>query len=205
MSNQTLVFNDVKVNKKDFYSTKKAISLNLVDINNIVSYRIKQNNDTYKYFIGYLHDDDVIRPLCIVLPQMSGYIYFENGGKNMSFKTENVHLKYSEIWNNIKSILNVKLHSQPIYDENYIKTKVKTFNSMINTLFSGDKIPKVKIHYICISAICIDIALKKDKKNYRQTFLEQCKYKIKKGELTNLTDDEVILSSDYESDFESDE
>ena len=35
MSNQTLVFNDVKVNKKDFYSTKKTIPLNLVDINNI--------------------------------------------------------------------------------------------------------------------------------------------------------------------------
>ena len=71
MSNQTLVLNDVKVNKKDFYSTKKAIPLNLIDINNVlVSYRIKQNNDTYKYFIGYLHDDDVIGPLCIVLPQM---------------------------------------------------------------------------------------------------------------------------------------
>ena len=71
MSHQTLVLNDVKANKKDFYSTKKAIPLNLIDINYVlVSYRIKQNNDTYKYFIGYLHDDDVIRPLCIVLPQM---------------------------------------------------------------------------------------------------------------------------------------
>ena len=75
MSNQTLDFNDVKVNKKGFYSTKKAIPLNLVDINNIVvSYRIKQNNDAYKYFIVYLQDDDVIRPLCIVLTQMNGYI-----------------------------------------------------------------------------------------------------------------------------------
>ena len=144
MSNQTLVFNDVEVNKKDFYDTKKAIPFNLVDINNIVvSYRVKQNNDTNKYFIGYLHDDDVIRPLCIVLPQMGGYIkYFENGGKNMSFKSESedVYLKYNEIWNKIKNILNEKLHSQPIYDGKYIKTKVKTFNSMINTLFSGDNV-----------------------------------------------------------------
>ena len=76
------------MSKKDFYASKQAIPLNLVNINNIVlSYRIKRNNDSYKYFIGYLHDDDVIRPLCIILPQMSGYIkYFENGGKNMSFK-----------------------------------------------------------------------------------------------------------------------
>ena len=188
------MFNDVEVNKKDFYGTKKAIYLNLVDINNIVvSYRIKQNNDTYKYFIGYLHDDEVIRPLCIVLPQMSGYIkYFENGRKNMSFKIEDedVYLKYSEIWNTIKSILKLKLQSQPIYDEKYIKTKVKAFNSMINTLFSEDKIPKEKVHYICISAICIDNVLKRDKKNYPQTYLEQCKYKIKKRELTNFIDDE---------------
>ena len=120
----------------------------------------------------------------------------------MSFKIEDedVYLKYTKIWNKIKSVLNVKLHSQPIYDEKYIKSKVKTFNSMINTLFSGEKIPKEKIHYICISAICIDSVLKKDKKNYLQTYLEQCKYKLKKRELTNLIDDELILSSDYESD-----
>ena len=82
--NKTLVLNDVEVNKKDFYDAKKTIPLNLVNVNNIiVSNRIK-NNDTRKYFIGYLHDNDVIKPLCIILPQMSGYIkYFENGGKNM--------------------------------------------------------------------------------------------------------------------------
>ena len=89
--------------------------------NIVISYRVKQNNNTYKYFIGYSHDDGVIKPLCVILPQMSGYIkYFQNGEKNMSFKIENedMDLKYYEIWNKIKSILNVKFHSQPIYDEN---------------------------------------------------------------------------------------
>ena len=59
-----------------------------------------------KYFIGYLHDYDLIRPLCIILRQMSGYVkYFDNGGKNMSYKTEDksVYLKYTETWNKIKS------------------------------------------------------------------------------------------------------
>ena len=105
----------LKSNKKYIHASKQAIPLNLVNTNNIViSYRVKQSNDTYKYFISYPHDDDVIKPLCVILPQMSGYIkYFENGGKNMSFKTEDedVCLKYNEIWNKIKSILNVKLHS----------------------------------------------------------------------------------------------
>ena len=100
---------------------------------------------------------------------MSVYIkYFENGEKNMSFKIEHeyVYLKYNEIWNKIKSILNVKFHSQPIYDDKYIKTKVKTLNNSINTLFSGDEIPKERIHYFGISAICIDSTLRRDKKNY---------------------------------------
>ena len=45
------------MNKKDFHAPKKAIPLNSVHTNNIViSYRIKHNDDSYKYFIGYLHD-----------------------------------------------------------------------------------------------------------------------------------------------------
>ena len=118
----------------------------------------------------------------------------------MSFKTEDedVYLKYNEIWNKIKSILNVKLHSQPIYDDRYIKTKVKIFNNSINTLFPGDKIHKERIRYICISAICIDSVLRRDKKSYPQVYLEQCKYKIKKTELVSFIDDEVDLNSDYD-------
>ena len=130
MSKQTLRFIDIEFNKKDFYASKKAIPLNSVNTNKIViSYRIKHNDDNYKYFIGYVHDHAVIRPLCVILPQMSGYIkYFDNGGKNMSFKIEDesAYLKYAEIWNKLKSILNVKFHSEPIYDDKYIKTKIKT-------------------------------------------------------------------------------
>ena len=129
---------------------------------------------------------------------MSGYIkYFKNGSKNMSFNIEDVYLKYNKTWNKIKSVLNVKkLHSQPIYDEKYIKNKVKIFNSIINTLFSGDEIPKEKIYYIYIPAVCIDSILSVDKKNYPQVYLEQCKYKIKKRELVSFIDDEVDLSTD---------
>ena len=138
MGKQALKCSDIVVNKKEFYALKQAIPLNSVNANNIVvSCRIK-HDDGFKYFIGYLHDDDVIRPLCIILPQMRGYIkYFDNGGKNISFKIEDesLYLKYTEIWNKIKDMLNIKFHSQPIDNDKYIKTKVKAFNSMINTLF----------------------------------------------------------------------
>ena len=75
----------------------------------------------------------------------------------MPFKIEDesVYLKYTEIWNKIKNSLISKFYSQAIYGDKYIKTKVKTFSSMINTLFSGNEIPKETNHYICIAATCI--------------------------------------------------
>ena len=64
MSRQALKLNDIAVNKKDFYASKKAIPLNSVNTNNIViSYRVKHNDDSYKYFISYLHDGGMIRPM----------------------------------------------------------------------------------------------------------------------------------------------
>ena len=84
----------------------------------------------------------------------------------MSFKIEddNVFLRYSEIWNKIEKTLNIKFHSQPIYDEKYIKTKVKTFSNVINTVFSNNEIPKERNHYTCIAVINIDSVMKIDKK-----------------------------------------
>ena len=166
---KALVFNDAEMSKKEFYDAKKAIPLNLVDINNIiVSSKVKNNNEASKYFIGYPNGIDKINPLCIILPQMSGYIkYFENGGKNMSFKIEDdsVYITYNQIWNKIKDLLGVKFYSDPIYDDKYIRVKVKTFSEVINTLFTENKIPKEEIEYVCIPVVSVDSVLKVDKKN----------------------------------------
>ena len=73
---------------------------------------------------------------------------------------------------------------------------------MINTLFSGNKIPREKNHYICTAASCIDSVLKIGKKNYPQVYLEQCKiknkykYKIKRRKPVDFVDAEADLSSD---------
>ena len=81
MSAQKIKFGDKEVDKKKFYSSKEAILLDSVDLSKIVvSSRWKLNDTTYKYFCGYLNND-VIKPLCIILPQMNGYIkYFDDGG-----------------------------------------------------------------------------------------------------------------------------
>ena len=77
MSEQTLKFGNAVVNKKEFHVSKQAISLSLVNTNKIViSDKFKFSYDGSKYFIGYLHDNDIIRSLCIMLPQMRGYIKF---------------------------------------------------------------------------------------------------------------------------------
>ena len=71
---------------------------------------------------------------------------------------------------------------------------------MINTLFSGNEIPKKRNHYICIAAICVDSVLKVDKKNYLQVYLEQCKYKIKRKKPLDFIDADVDFSSDESND-----
>ena len=79
-----LIFDDVEVSKKEFYESKRAVNLSKVSADKIVvSNIIKGNNETNKVFIGYNSDiTDIVGPLCIILPQMSGWIkHFENGGK----------------------------------------------------------------------------------------------------------------------------
>ena len=155
----------------------------------LVSDKFKHSEDDFKYFVDYLHVVDVIRPLCITLAPMSGYIkYFDNDRKNMSFliEDESVYLKYTKILNKIKKSLSIKFHSQPIDDDNYIKTKVKTFGETINTFFSNNKVPKERNHYICIAAICVDSVLKIAEKNHAQVYLEQCKYKEKQKEISRF-------------------
>ena len=75
MSSKKIKFGDKEVDKKEFYSSKQAISLDSVDLNKIVvSNKWKINDTTYKYSCGYLNN--VIQPLCVILPQISGYIKY---------------------------------------------------------------------------------------------------------------------------------
>ena len=118
---------------------------------------------------------------------MSGYIrYFDNGGKNMSFITDDkkVYEKYNKIWNVVKSLLKLKSTASPIRDEKYILAKLKIFKKKNLTTFNNNNIvPMEKNHYICIPAIDIDSVLKIDKKAYPQA---------KKRKLVSFIDSEII-------------
>ena len=187
------------------YSSKQAISLNSVDLDKIVvSNKWKINETTYKYLCGYLNND-VIQPLCVILPQMHGYIkYFLNDGKNMTFVTDNekVYDKYNDIWEVIRKLLKVKFTVNPVQDDKYLVAKLKIFNKMNRTTFNNNNVPIEINHYICIPAIDIDSVLKIDNKRaYPQAYLEQCKYKLKKRKIVNYIDDEVI-DEDSDSDID---
>ena len=119
MSEKTLKFNNIKINKKEFHKSKQAIDLDSITTDKIVvSDKFRHNEESYKYFIGYI-EDEIVKSLCIILTQMNGYIkYFDNGGKNMSLliKNNEVWERYEDIWNVNKIKLNIKFHSQPIYE-----------------------------------------------------------------------------------------
>ena len=159
MSLRKIKFGDREVNKKEFYSSKQAISLDSVDLNKIVVSKKWNINDTAcKYICGYLNND-TIQPLCVILLQMDGYIkYFDDGGKNMSFvmDDEKIYEKYNEIWEVIRNLLKIDFTVSLVRDYKYLVAKLKIFDRINRTTFNNNSIAIEKNHYICIPVTDID-------------------------------------------------
>ena len=109
--------------------------------------------------------------------------------------------KYNEIWDKINKRLNIKFHGTLVYNEKYIKVKVREFEGVIKTNFLGNKIPKENKHYTCIVYVTIDSVMRMEMKNYPQVYWEECKYKMKKKKMNTFV--EAELESDSESGSES--
>ena len=101
----------------------------------------------------------------------------------------------------IKNKLGIKFHSEPVHDKTYIKAKVREFDGKIKTNYLGNDAPKENMHYTCIACITIDSVMKMDKKYFPQVYLEECKYKVKKIQMSRFINAE--LESDSESDSET--
>ena len=126
MSGKNINFDDKKIKKSDFYKNKKVNRIDDTDVNKILISK-KEPYDTknsFKYFIGY-NDNDVIRPLCIRLPQMTGYARKFDENATMSFRVKNKQLlkDYNKIWEKVEKLLNIDFESKPVYgdDNKYIK------------------------------------------------------------------------------------
>ena len=105
----------------------------------------------------------------------------------------------------MSNLMKNELDSVSVHGDEYIKTEIKSYVDTINTNFEGEKIRKENTQYTCLSVI-LDSVFKVGKKYYRQTLLEECKYKTKKNKIKNLINDDLNLSSsdDNESDDEPD-
>ena len=132
MSGKSINFDDKKINKTNFYKNKRLFNLYDLEVNKILVSK-KESYETkisLKYFIRY-NDDDVIRPLCINLPQMIRYVKHFDSNKTMSFKVSDNKLlkKYNKIWEKISNLMNIEFDSKPVYGggEKYIKTKIKMY------------------------------------------------------------------------------
>ena len=217
MSGKNINFDDKKIEKSELYKNKKIFQIDNIDVNKIFVSK-KEPYDTkkaLKYFIGY-NDNDVIRPLCLRLPQMTGYAKKFNENATMSFKANNKQLlkNYNKIGENVEKLLKINFESKPVYgdDDKYIKTKIKIYADNMITNFHDKKMPKEKAPCKCLSIIMIDSVIKANQKYYPQTLLEECKYMQEKIKIENHIDDDLEKSEqdsdsndETESDIDNDE
>ena len=211
MSGKSINFNDKKTEKRDFCKNKKIFNIDDIDVNKILVSKKEPygTKNSFKYFIGY-NDNDVIRPLCVRLPQMTGYARKFDENATMSFRANNKQLlkNYNKIWEKVEKLLKINFENKPVYgdDDKYIKTKIKIYADSVITNFHNKKIPKEKVPCKCLSRIMLDSVLKAYEKYHPQTFLEECKYVQEKIKTKNYVDEnlKIELVSDSNDETESD-
>ena len=213
MSGKNINFDDKKIKTSDFYKNKKTLQIDDIDVNKILVSKKKAygTKNTSKYFIGY-SNNDVIRPLFLRLPQMTGYAKKFNENVTMSFRANNKQLlkNYNKIWEKVEKLMRIDFESKPVYgdDDKYIKTKIKIYAGSMITNFHNKKMPKEKAPCKCLSIIMLDSVIKANKKYYPQTFLEECKYIQGKIKIESHIDEDLEKSDsndETESDIDNDE
>ena len=94
------------------------------------------------------NDNDVIRPICLRLPQMTGYARKFDENVTMSFRVNNKQLlkNYNKMWEKIEKLMRIDFESKPVYGDGdkYIKTKIKIYAGSMITNFHNKKMPKEK-------------------------------------------------------------
>ena len=153
-----------KNKKSDFYKNKKVSKIDDIDANKILASKEEAygTKNWFKYFTGY-NDNDVIRPLCIKLPQTTGYVRNFEGNTTMTFKISDKQLlkKYNQISKKVEKLLETKFDSKPVYGDNdkYIKAKIKIYAASTNINFQGKKMPKEKVPCKSLSIIMLDFVV----------------------------------------------
>ena len=189
-------FGDRGIAKESFYAAKRPIKIWDVNVNNIGISKLFKIKTNSKYLNGYL--DKNIGPLVLIMPEMSGYFKTfkdkEGNNKLMSFCIDEEKLleKYKAIWTKIEHFKNIKLNALPVYDERYIKTKIRTFGDKVYTNFRGLDVPEYDIECESFAIISVNFLLVYDKKYYLQVYLDNCAYKTVNKQMTDYLDENLF-------------
>ena len=197
-----------KLKKSELYKNKKVTEIDKIAVNKILVSKEEPygTKNSFKYFIGY--NDNVVRPLCVRLPQMTGYARKFDENATMSFRANNKQLlkNYNKIWEKVEKLLKIDFESKPVYgdDDKYIKTKIKIYAGSMITNFHNKKCHKEKAPCKYLSIIMLDSVIKAKKKYYPQATLEEFKYEQKWIKIENLIGDDLEKSeSDSDSNDET--
>ena len=98
----------------------------------------------------------------------------------------------------VKNIIKKEFDSEPVYNEKYLKGKIKLHNVKIKTNFHNNKIPRERSQFICLSVNVIDSVFRKGKNYYSQAFSEEFKYVAKEKKIPKNIIDDIKISSDSE-------
>ena len=157
-------FGEKEIAKEKFYAAKRPIKIWDVNVDNIVISKLVKTKTNSKYLIGYL--DKAIRPLVLIMPKMSGYVKtfkVKDGDKDKNNKLMSFHIddeklleNHSAIWIKIEDFKNIELRGLPVYDDRYIKAKIRTYDDKVCTNFRGLNVPEDDIECEFFTVISID-------------------------------------------------
>ena len=151
---------------------------------------VKKN---YKYFIGYLHNDNKVKPLHIMHSKTCTYVKSYDGQTRwMYFLIEDDELskKYNTIWDKVSA--DVK--------KEFLKAKIKSHVDEVIDFYDKE-ILTVDSNHTCLAVISLDSFLKKDENHYVQVLLKECKH-IEKKVVRHIHDNLSYFSSSNKSDEE---
>ena len=86
----------------------------------------------------------------------------------------------------VKNSLKKEFDSEPVYNEKYLKAKIKSYNDKINTNFPDNKIPGKDSQFICLSVMLTDSVFRADEIYYHQVLLEDCIYVVEEKRFINI-------------------
>ena len=124
------IFGNIEIEKNKFYHHKTPSFLGDVDVEKVsVSNKISFGDKNYKYFIGYLYNDNKVKPLNIMLPKTNAYVKSYDGQTKWMYsliEDDDLLEKYNTIWDNVSADIKKEFDNEPVYNKKFLKTKIKS-------------------------------------------------------------------------------